>query len=837
VIDRLSRFRGWLLLALGLSFALLPSAAAASSARPRVGPLPRADYGARAVCRAPATRHAACLAYQLVPKTKEARAHTHPIGVRRAPLATPAAPPSPTTGDFGLRPSDLHSAYDLPTTTAGGQTVAIVDAYNDLAAEEDLALYTKEFSLPACTAGEGCFAKVNQKGEAANLPFPKTAKELETARKGSHAQREEAEEALGWALEISLDIEVTRAVCQSCHIVLVEANSPTYENLETAERTAATLGAGEISNSWGGSEHGVTVEEERKSPFDHPGLVITAAAGDDGYLDWDASSEKGYADYPASSPHVVAVGGTHLSLTESDAWAGEAVWDGYGAGGGGCSVVFPAQPFQRGVPDWSSVGCGEKRAVNDVSAVADPYTGLAVYDSGVDCEYEFEGHFKSHWCTIGGTSLSTPLIAATFALAGGAHGVEYPAQSLYEGELHSPGSLHDITEGSNGECKKGFSEETGLSDCTAAEEAQRSCSSKAICLAGVGYDGPTGVGTPDGLTDFAPTVLTPPTVSTGTASAISQTSATIAGSVNPNGLEVSKCLLEYGPTDEYGHSATCSPAPGAGTSAAAVSAAISSLEPATPYHFRVVATNAGGTSYGQDVSFETLPEPVQPPEAPEFGRCQKVAKGTGSYGNAGCTKPGGSGSYEWLPGVLAKAFTLEATAGAAVLETTAHTEIACTGATGSGEFTGAKALTGVVLTFTGCELSGQTCASGAVAGEIVTAPLAGALGVEKLGAEAAKDKIALHLYTTTASVSQFLCGSTVVSLKGSVLVPVKANKMVQTTALDFKAARGHQKPEGFVEGARDVLEGSFGGAPGEQLGLTLKATLSNGEALEVSSTV
>ena len=832
------RIPGWPSLALGLALLALSAAApgAAAASRPRVGPLPRADYGARAVCKAPAIRHAACLAYQLVPKTAAARAHTHPLGVRSAPLATPAAPPSPTTGDFGLRPSDLHSAYDLPTTAQGAQTVAIVDAYNDLAAEEDLATYTKEFSLPSCTAGEGCFAKVNQKGETANLPFPKTAKELETARKGTHAQQEEAEEALGWALEISLDIEVTRAVCQSCHIVLVEASNPTYENLETAERTAATLGAGEISNSWGGSEHGVTVEEERKSPFDHPGLVITAASGDDGYLDW-GDSEKGYAEYPASSPHVVAVGGTRLTLTESDAWAGEAVWNGYGAGGGGCSVVFPAQPFQRGVPDWSSVGCGEKRAVNDVSAVADPYTGLAVYDSGVDCEYEFEGRFTSHWCTIGGTSLSTPLIAATFALAGGAHGVEYPAQSLYEGELRSPGSLHDITEGSNGECKKGYSKKTGLSDCTAAEEAQRSCSSKAICLAGVGYDGPTGVGTPDGLTDFAPTVLTPPTVSTGTASAITQTGATIAGTVNPNGLEVSKCLLEYGPTEEYGHSLACSPAPGAGTSAVAVSAPVSSLSPGSTYHFRVVATNAGGTSYGQDVSFETLPEPVQPPEAPEFGRCQKVAKGAGAYGNAGCTKPGGSGSYEWHPGVVANAFTITDGATPVVLETTARTKIACTGAGGGGEYASAKTLTGVTLTFTGCELSGQTCASGSVAGEVVTTPLAGALGVEKLGAEAAKDKIALRLYPTAGDVSDFDCGATAVSLRGSVLVPVKANRMSTAMALDFKAARGHQKPEGFAEGARDVLEGSLEGAPDEQLGLTMKATLSDGEALEISSTM
>lgn len=253
----------------------------------------------------------------------------------------------------------------------------------------------------------------------------------------------------------------------------------------------------------------MTQEEERNGPFDDPGLVIAAASGDDGYLDWDARSERGYADYPASSPHVVAVGGTRLSLTEGDAWAGESVWNGYGAGGGGCSVVFPAEPFQQSVADWSSVGCADKRAVADVSADADPYTGVAVYDSAMNCQYFFpEGKVKGHWCTIGGTSLATPLIASTFALAGGSGGVEYPAQTLYEGELDAPASLHDVSEGSNGECTKAYTE-TGLSGCTATEEAQ-SCSGEAICLAGVGYDGPTGVGTPDGLAAFEKATATSP---------------------------------------------------------------------------------------------------------------------------------------------------------------------------------------------------------------------------------------------------------------------------------------------------------------------------------------
>src|ERR1039458_1496427 len=132
-----------------------------------------------------------------------------------------------------------------------------------------------------------------------------------------------------------------------------------------------------------------------------------------------------------------------------------------------------------------------------------------------ECEYRYEEAKVKHvlyWCTIGGTSVASPLIASTFALAGGANGVEYPAKTLYENRVKSTGSLHDIATGSNGECTKPFSE-TGLSGCTTAEEA-KSCASKAICVAGIGYDGPTGVGTPDGITAFKPlAAISPPTVS------------------------------------------------------------------------------------------------------------------------------------------------------------------------------------------------------------------------------------------------------------------------------------------------------------------------------------
>jgi hypothetical protein len=508
---------------------LLGGAAAAAET---VSPLPASDYTVRHVCAPPTPGFAGCLALELVPKTAAARAHNHPLGItREAPLGAGKAaqvckPPTGREGCYGLRPQDLHSIYQLPTTVASSQTIALVDAYNDLSAEADFRVYDKEFGLPECTAANKCFAQVNQNGETGKLPFPasntareaeeatcndKKAKESKVEEEAREAACKEVEEAEGWTEEISLDIETAHATCENCKIVLVEANSTSFSDLETAERAAAEeLGATEISNSWGGPQPGETEAEDNASSFNHPDAVITAAAGDDGYLNWDAeeSSERGYVDYPAASPHVVAVGGTRLQgpLGEGGTWAGEQVWNGDGAGGGGCSTELAAPIWQQSASDWSSVGCGGDRAVADVSADADPYTGLAVYDSDLECEEPGTGN-STHWCTIGGTSLASPLIASVFALAGGANGVAYPAQTLYENKLEDPTTLHDILSGSNGECTKPFDEEEGLlggtSGCTASEEAAQ-CSGQAICTAGSGYDGPTGVGTPNGILAFKP---------------------------------------------------------------------------------------------------------------------------------------------------------------------------------------------------------------------------------------------------------------------------------------------------------------------------------------------
>ncbi len=463
--------------------ALASSATAAHGSRPHtLSHLPVAGYSARPVCPPPAPGYASCAALELVPETPASQLPAAHLPVTRnatagSDAAAECEPPIPFEGCRGLRPQDLHSAYALPTSAPSPQTIALVDAFDDPTAEQDLKTYDEYFGLPACTGANGCFEKVDQDGKRKPLP-----------EANGHA-----------AFEISIDIEVAHAVCQNCHILLVEAESLKDSNLETAENRAVTLGATEISNSW------YTDEPLTDSPaFNHPGIVITAAAGDFGYLNWDFSGEpepeeieRGSVNYPASSPHVIAVGGTRLELSGPlDAsqrnWERESVWNGYGATGSGCSS-FPAPQWQLETSDWASVGCGEKRAVADVAADADIYTGVAVYDS---TPY---GKVPPGWATANGTSLASPLIAAVFALAGGSGGVEYPAKTLYENE----GSLHDVESGSDGECAERPTSE-GLSACTMGEEGTE-CKEQAICVAGPDYDGPSGVGTPDGLGGFEPT--------------------------------------------------------------------------------------------------------------------------------------------------------------------------------------------------------------------------------------------------------------------------------------------------------------------------------------------
>jgi Subtilase family len=569
------------------AIAATPTATSVTAAT--VEPLPESNYTVRPACAAPTPGHASCLALSLQPASAAARARNHPIGMRRR---TPVAAPTASEGVDGLTPEDLRNAYfpGEEARAAAPQTIALVDAYNDYAAEADLQVYDKEFNLPALTKCEtpqedDCFEQVDQEGssDAATLPFPHSEAALiqtvEVCRVDlAKAQKHEtpfseageqacyeAEEAGGWAVEISTDIEIAHSTCRNCKVLLVEGGKATnaslreaeettsYPNLGEGDQSAVTkLGATEVSNSWGGPEPDEEEERELEADgvdaFDYPGTVITASAGDAGYLNWtkaeEAEAEKqeclehartlkerdecdaiGYsvgANYPASSPHVVAVGGTELRLNSAGARESESVWNedpdpqngNDGAGGGGCSKRFAAPPWQQAAPDWTEVGCASDRAVADIAADADPYTGVAVYDSVPELQAEENKYGETEivetaptWEPIGGTSVASPIIASMFALAGGAHGVEYPAATLYS-HLETT-SLHDVTSGGNGRCNGDYLSCSGSLNQISSLYAFDCGEGKLICNAAPGcenryYDGPTGVGTPDGIGALRP---------------------------------------------------------------------------------------------------------------------------------------------------------------------------------------------------------------------------------------------------------------------------------------------------------------------------------------------
>jgi subtilase family serine protease len=329
----------------------------------------------------------------------------------------------PNATPSGYGPADLQSAYALPSSSAGsGQTVAIVDAQDDPNAETDLATYRSQFGLSSCTTSNGCFRKVDQNG-GTSFPSPD----------------------MGWAEEISLDLDMVSAICPNCHILLVEAASPTTSNLGTAVNTAVSLGAKYVSNSYGGSES--TSDPSSDSSFyNHPGVAVTASSGDSGFG----------VEYPAASQFVTAVGGTSLSRASNSRGWSETAWNGAGAG---CSA-------DDAKPSWQHDSGCSRRTVADVSAVADPNTGVAVYDT-----YQTTG-----WQVFGGTSVASPVIASVYALAGTPAASTYPASYPY---AHTS-ALNDVTSGSDGSCSPSY-----------------------LCTAGAGYDGPTGLGTPNGVTAFA----------------------------------------------------------------------------------------------------------------------------------------------------------------------------------------------------------------------------------------------------------------------------------------------------------------------------------------------
>jgi uncharacterized protein (TIGR03382 family) len=349
---------------------------------------------------------------------KRCFAHVHATAegfVRSA--ATPAAAPA------GFGATDLQAAYKIPSTITGTPTVAIVDAYGYTALESDLAQYRTQYGLPACTSASGCLKIVNQTGTATPLPAqPPTTDD--------------------WTIETALDIDMVSAACPQCKILVVQATDDQGNGLDVAQNAAATLGATVISNSWGGPEQAGQSLDGEELYFDHPNLAVFVSAGDAGYDDAGQGP-----DYPGTSSHVIAVGGTHMVKDASTRGWTETAWT---SGGSACSLSITKPAYQ------TNSGC-QFKATTDIASVGDPQTGVAVYNSR-----------NGGWTVVGGTSASSPFVAAIFAATG--NGTQTSGQFVKD----NAAKLYDVTGGTNGTCPNAI-----------------------LCRAGVGWDGPTGYGTPN----------------------------------------------------------------------------------------------------------------------------------------------------------------------------------------------------------------------------------------------------------------------------------------------------------------------------------------------------
>ena len=341
-------------------------------------------------------------------------AHGNRINGKANPAATPA----------GYGPAQLQAAYGVAgLTPTGTPVVAIVDAYAYPNAEADLAVYRSQYGLPPCST-----AKDSQKNNRQTGGKPPSRVDV------------------GWDNEQGLDLDMVSAACPNCHILLVEASSASFSNLWTGVDYAKTQpGVRAISNSYGNTDSSSYAQYD--SHYAASNMAITVSTGDNGYG----------AQWPATAPGAVAVGGTSLTQGGGNRGWTETAWNGAGSG---CGLGHAQPSWQKTL----TAACGGRMEA-DISSNADPNTGVAVYSP--------VSRTASAWGVWGGTSESSPFIAALFALRNGNIDA---ASSIY---THTS-NLNDVTSGSNGTCAVAY-----------------------YCNAQSGYDGPTGLGTPNGLGAFS----------------------------------------------------------------------------------------------------------------------------------------------------------------------------------------------------------------------------------------------------------------------------------------------------------------------------------------------
>ncbi|WP_273939750.1 S8 family serine peptidase [Kutzneria chonburiensis] len=359
--------------------------------------------------------------------------------------ATPLTTPVP----IGYSAAELAAAYHLPASGGATGTVAIVDGGGYPSFEDDLAKYRSQFALPPCTSASGCLKVVDYTG-------------------GPPLHPDGTDEEKELSLETALDAQMVSAACPACKILLVQAPTRDFylSSLHTATEavpsivkgvsTAIAAGASAVSMSFGYPSTKDINTGPLSAVFSHPGIAFVASSGDSGYH----GNVHGY--WPQNLPTVISAGGTALYET-SDGFLSNA-WN---EAGSACETDLPPA---HGQPAAVAAFCGGHRASSDLSAVSDPSTGVAIYNS-----YALDG-----WLTAGGTSAAAPFIAALYVRAGHLSRVDGP-NTVYAAPA---GAFTDVALGQNA--------------------AAHSCQTKfpQLCVSGAGWDGPTGVGTPNGLAGF-----------------------------------------------------------------------------------------------------------------------------------------------------------------------------------------------------------------------------------------------------------------------------------------------------------------------------------------------
>jgi subtilase family serine protease len=434
-------------------------------ARAAIAVVAAATFVVPAIATAAPTQHASSSSAATNQVRQEVRSGTllQTHGLHRACNACDAevvttakgsAKPLSTAAPAGYGPSDLDSAYNLSGSSSSTATIAIIDAGVDGNLESDLASYRANYGLPACSTSSGCLKLENYDGGA--QPAPQSS--------GDGAS---AEEQIG--VETSLDVDMASAACPSCHLLEISVPWQDGENdgdtstgdFAKAVSTAVSAGAASVSISYGYTADSGNTSGDQLSAFNHAGVAIEASTGDSGF------NGGTHTSWPSDLPYVIGVGGTTLNGPGS-----ESAWSG---GGSGCETFFDAA---NGQPSSVTANCGNHLAVADVSADADPNTGVAVYDT-----YAPSTNQPADWGVVGGTSASAPFIAGLFANKG------VPSDLLGPNTLYQASSsdFNDITSGNNEQ----------------SDQCSNYPSLKAnVCTAGTGWDGPTGLGSPNGLGAF-----------------------------------------------------------------------------------------------------------------------------------------------------------------------------------------------------------------------------------------------------------------------------------------------------------------------------------------------